>query len=58
MRRLVVLALLGPLGGCVAYTVAETAVEVTAAVVETAVDVTTGAVRLVIPDGDDEEEGR
>ncbi len=42
--------------GCIAYTVASTAVSVTATVVETAVDVTAAGVRAVIPDGDDEED--
>ena len=42
------------LQGCIAYTVASTAVSVTATAVETTVDVAAGAVDLVTPDGDDD----
>ena len=42
--------------GCIVYDVAETAVDVTTTAVGTAVDVTAGAVRLAIPDGDDDED--
>ncbi len=57
MRRLAaacaVLFACSGLGGCIAYTVASTAVDVTTGVVGTAVDVTTGAVDAVVPDGED-----
>ena len=43
------------LQGCIAYTVASTAVSVTATAVETTVDVAAGAVDLVTPDGDDDD---
>ncbi len=53
MSRLILcataLALLFGASGCVVYSVADTAVSVTADVVETGVDVTTGAVSAVIP---------
>lgn len=51
---LLALALGAPLSGCIAYTVASTAVSVTATAVETTVDVAAGAVDLVV--GDDEDE--
>jgi hypothetical protein len=60
MRRtaalLALLAALPALGGCIAYSVASTAVDVTTGVVGTAVDVTTGAVDAVIPGGEDDED--
>jgi hypothetical protein len=51
-----VLTLLAPLQGCIAYTVASTAVSVTATAVETTADVVGGAVDLVIPEDDEEPE--
>jgi hypothetical protein len=60
MRPLAALALIGALPGCIAYTVVDTAVDVTASVVETGVDAagvvvdaTAAAVDAVT--GDDEE---
>lgn len=44
------------LSGCIAYTVVDTAVDVTTTTVGAAVDVTGAAVDLVIPDGEDEDE--
>lgn len=51
-----ILILLLPLSGCVVGTVVGTAVDVTATVVETTVDVAAGTVRLIVPDGDDQED--
>lgn len=53
MMRAVLLVLL--LSGCVAVTVVDTAVSVTATAVETTVDVAAGAVDLVVPDGEGED---
>lgn len=50
---LTALVLSAALGGCVAYTVASTAVSVTATAVETTVDVAAGAVDLAV--GGDED---
>ncbi len=55
-RVAALLALAALPGGCVAYTVASTAVSVTATAVETSADIVGGAVDLVIPDGDDEDD--
>lgn len=46
------------LNACVAAEIVGTAVDVTTGVVGTAVDVTTGAVDMVIPDSDDDDEGK
>lgn len=58
------LAVVG-LGGCVAYTVVETAadvagaaVDVTTTAVGAGVSATAGAVRLAIPGGDDDEDAQ
>jgi hypothetical protein len=56
MRIAAVLAALATLPGCIAYTVASTAVGVTATAVETAADVVGGAVDLAIPDDDEDDE--
>lgn len=48
-------ALGAPLCGCVAYTVASTAVSVTATAVETTVDVAAGAVDLVVGGDEDDD---
>ena len=42
--------------GCIAYTVASTAVDVAAGAVSVTADVVTGTVDLVVPDGDDDED--
>ncbi|MEO1494649.1 MAG: hypothetical protein AAFV19_21075 [Pseudomonadota bacterium] len=56
MTRLAAAVLaLAVLSGCVAYTVVDTAVDVTTTAVGAAVGVTAGAVDLVIPDSDDED---
>lgn len=59
MRAVLALLAIPLLGGCIAYTVASTAVSVTATVIETTVDVTAGAVSgaadLITGDDDDEE---
>ncbi|MGF1660390.1 MAG: hypothetical protein ACFCUS_13265 [Rubrimonas sp.] len=53
MRRLCLLLLAScALQGCIAYTVASTAVSVTATAVDATADVVGGAVDLVIPDDD------
>ncbi|MEM9043774.1 MAG: hypothetical protein AAGC81_03695 [Pseudomonadota bacterium] len=44
------------LSGCVAYTVVDTAVDVTTTVVGTTVDVAAGAVDVVVGDDDDEDD--
>ena len=57
-RLLRLTALLAPLmvtGGCIAYTVAATAVDVTAGAISVTTDVVTGTVDLVVPDGDDDD---
>lgn len=56
MRFATFLTLLAALQGCIAYTVASTAVSVTATAVETTADVVGGAVDLVIPEDDDDAE--
>ena len=53
---LLLLATAGALCGCIAYSVASTAVSVTGTVIETSADVVGGAVDLAIPDGDDEDD--
>ena len=53
MRICLVILTTVALGGCVVYTVADTAVDVVSTTVETTVDVTAGAVDLVIGDDDD-----
>jgi hypothetical protein len=53
---LLLLATAGALSGCIAYSVASTAVSVTGTVIETSADVVGGAVDLAIPDGDDEDD--
>ena len=52
MRPLALLVTL-VLPGCVAYTVVETAVDVTATMVETTVDVATYPIRAIVSDDDD-----
>ena len=44
------------LSGCVAYTIVDTAVDVTTTAVETTIEVTAGAVDLLVPDDDDDDE--
>jgi hypothetical protein len=60
MRKLIPLAALlaavPMLGGCIAYSLASTAVDVTTGVAGAAVDVTVGAVDAVTPDGDGEDD--
>ncbi|MEO0427942.1 MAG: NF038104 family lipoprotein [Pseudomonadota bacterium] len=53
-RALLFLALM--LQGCVAVTVVETAVDVTATAVETTVDVATYPVRVIVSDDDDDDD--
>jgi hypothetical protein len=53
LRFALVLALAATLQGCIAYTVASTAVSVTATAVEATAEVIGGAVDLAIPDGED-----
>ena len=55
MLRLLITCAIGcVLSGCVAYTIVDTAVDVTTTAVETTVGVTAGAVDLLVPDADDE----
>jgi hypothetical protein len=56
LRLATLLTLFAALQGCIAYTVASTAVSVTATAVETTADVIGGAVDLAIPDDDDAED--
>jgi len=56
MRIAMVALVMAALQGCIAYTVASTAVSVTATAVETTADVIGGAVDLAIPDAEDEAE--
>ena len=54
MRRLISIGFSAfLLSGCVAYTVVDTAVDVTATAVGTTADVAAGAVDLVVPDDED-----
>jgi hypothetical protein len=50
------LATAGSLSGCIAYSVASTAVSVTGTAIETTADIVGGTVDLVIPDGEDEDD--
>jgi hypothetical protein len=52
-RALVPLLGVLTLQGCIAYSVASTAVSVTGTVIETSADIVGGAVDLAIPDDDD-----
>lgn len=54
-RLAAALALAAAGSGCIAYTVASTAVDVAAGAVSVTTDVVTGTVDLVVPDGDDED---
>ncbi|MEM7236724.1 MAG: hypothetical protein AAF317_08955 [Pseudomonadota bacterium] len=53
-RALLLLTLCWATSGCIAYTVADTAVDVVATTVETTVDVAAGTVDLVVGDDDDD----
>ncbi|MEM6932734.1 MAG: hypothetical protein AAF526_04025 [Pseudomonadota bacterium] len=53
-RLLLALILCGATTGCIAYTVADTAVDVVTTTVETTVDVAAGTVDLVVGDDDDD----
>lgn len=55
LRLLIVLGM-APLAGCIAYTVADTAVGVVSTTVETTVDVAAGAVDLVVGDDDEDDD--
>lgn len=55
-KKLIIVAAAMLLSGCAVYTVVDTAVSVGATAVETTADVAAGAVDIIVPDGDDDDD--